>query len=91
MSSLYLHIPFCLKKCHYCSFASQVATVQDQEVYLSAIKKELISIVNRTGPLGTIFIGGGTPTSLAPESLAGLITFIIEHFEITQEDMDSMW
>lgn len=84
MSSLYLHIPFCLKKCQYCAFTSQVATAKEKEFYLTALKKELESVSKSAGALKTIFLGGGTPTSLEVDGLSGLISFIKDHFAITE-------
>lgn len=84
MSSLYLHIPFCLKKCSYCAFASQIATAKEKNSYIMALKNELETVVGRDGCLQTIFIGGGTPTSLEPEGLTGLISFIMDRFSVKE-------
>lgn len=75
MSSLYLHIPFCLRKCHYCSFSSSVFPPAVQKSYVEAVKLELHSLAttNRVKPLSSLFIGGGTPTSLEPDSLVSLV------------------
>lgn len=75
MSSLYLHIPFCLRKCHYCSFSSFVHSPAVQKQYVEALKLELSSLKkNRVvKPLSTLFIGGGTPTCLEPDDLTSLV------------------
>lgn len=66
--SLYLHVPFCFHKCHYCDFYSFVDTQDRQEPYLDALSAELRRIFDvpraREVPLRTIFVGGGTPTLL---------------------------
>ncbi len=74
-SGLYLHIPFCKKKCDYCDFCS--FTGSDDELhrkYLKSLQKEL-----DFGPdisIGTVYIGGGTPTLLSKRSLQKLMSMI---------------
>ena len=63
VSSLYIHIPFCLRKCCYCAFFSEPASKDQIKLFLNAICKELHLIRDFTQPK-TIFIGGGTPTLL---------------------------
>jgi len=77
MGSLYLHIPFCLTKCHYCSFSSFAAAAELFEPYVEAIKKEISILASKTGStvIDTLFIGGGTPTVLPPL----LLTTILNH------------
>ena len=60
---LYLHIPFCIKKCDYCDFLSGPATRAGQEAYIYALLREMkavSAIEKRT--VDTVFIGGGTPS-----------------------------
>lgn len=77
MSALYLHIPFCLSKCPYCSFVSSPDLSEYMPRYVQALKKELAGIagagVDRA--LTTIFFGGGTPTVLKCELLLDLLAF----------------
>ncbi len=63
---LYIHIPFCIKKCSYCDFNSHSADTAEQEEYVSALICELESISAHTKGhyLNTIFFGGGTPSIL---------------------------
>lgn len=72
---LYVHIPFCLKKCDYCDFCSFPGIDEDlQKKYIKALQKE---IEFDTGPAaGTIYIGGGTPTSLSKKNLLRLMEAI---------------
>jgi oxygen-independent coproporphyrinogen-3 oxidase len=64
--SLYLHVPFCFHKCHYCDFYSLVDTRDRQEAFVSRLERELAALAPFAGglPLKTIFIGGGTPSLL---------------------------
>ena len=60
---LYLHIPFCIKKCDYCDFLSGPSTRAGQEAYIYALLREMeaASAVEKR-PVDTVFIGGGTPS-----------------------------
>ena len=69
---LYLHIPFCIRKCEYCDFLSGPADEKSRRVYLDAMLRELAAV----GPQAkeyeviSVYIGGGTP-SLLPGGLDG--------------------
>lgn len=65
--SVYVHIPFCFHKCHYCDFYSIVDTPEKQERFVDRLSGELLSLQPfAASPAGTIFVGGGTPTLLEP-------------------------
>lgn len=78
MSSLYIHIPFCKSKCHYCAFNSYPNLDLLFERYFQAIKVE-IACLKVTHPFKTIFFGGGTPTVLGAKRLCGLIDSCTKH------------
>jgi len=73
--ALYIHWPFCLAKCPYCDFNSHVRDFLPQARFASALRRELAWEAARLGrrPLGSIFFGGGTPSLMAPETVAALI------------------
>jgi oxygen-independent coproporphyrinogen-3 oxidase len=73
--ALYIHWPFCLAKCPYCDFNSHVRERIDQVRFARALRAELAWEAARLGrrPLGSIFFGGGTPSLMAPETVAVLI------------------
>ena len=79
MTALYLHIPFCRSKCHYCSFSSCAGAEQLYGRYVDALIIELTRLAAHHGQmvagggLDTLFIGGGTPTCLPSELLQRLI------------------
>ncbi len=77
--SLYVHIPFCVKRCIYCDFVSGAYTPEKAAAYLVALKKE-ISTIPTDRPLSTLYIGGGTPTVLTADQLSDLIEHIFDHF-----------
>lgn len=82
--SLYVGIPFCPTVCSYCSFSSGSVTVWKNMVdaYLNALCREIRYIGSRSDGrrLNTIYIGGGTPTTLEAEQLERLLTCIDESF-----------
>lgn len=87
--SLYLDIPFCPSKCIYCSFASMGVDKMSQfvEPYLEAMFKEIDATARIVKNLGfhidTVYIGGGTPTTLSAEALDRLLWKITEIFDLS--------
>ena len=82
--SLYIGIPFCPTTCAYCSFTSYpIAQYLDRmDDYLDALCRELSNIadVSKEKKLNTIYLGGGTPTSLSAAQLDRLLTHLEQHF-----------
>ena len=74
---LYLHMPFCVRKCAYCDFLSFPSGAETQRMYAKRLMEDIGVMGKRYGeiPVETIFIGGGTPS--VPDS--GLIVEIMEH------------
>ncbi|MBF2735433.1 MAG: radical SAM family heme chaperone HemW [Betaproteobacteria bacterium AqS2] len=72
---LYLHYPWCVRRCGYCDFNAHVAATPPQEEYFAALRAELRSWRQRLGPrrLATVFIGGGTPSLAPPHLVAELL------------------
>lgn len=70
--SLYIHIPFCDQKCHYCDFPSFAGKGDLKDRYINALIKE-INQNTKNYIIDTIFIGGGTPSSLSAEQLEKLL------------------
>lgn len=85
--SLYLGIPFCPTTCLYCSFTSYPIGLWKKKVdqYLQAMKKEIayVSEAYQHKILDTVYIGGGTPTTLEPEELDDLLGYLKEHFDFS--------
>ncbi len=82
--SLYIGIPFCPSICLYCSFSSYPLKVWKDKVdaYLDALCKEIreVSAIMKGRKLDTIYIGGGTPTTLEPEQLRRLLDTVQKYF-----------
>ncbi|KAA0874344.1 radical SAM family heme chaperone HemW [Nitrincola tapanii] len=93
--ALYLHLPWCIRKCPYCDFNSHAQNQPLPEAeYLDALSRDLaqeLARLTQKRPLHSIFIGGGTPSLFHPDSLAALLNEvdrlwgIPSHTEITLE------
>lgn len=87
MLSLYIHIPFCIRKCPYCGFYSVPYADAAAGLYIDALCKEVSlyaqSFLNR--PFGSIYIGGGTPTVLSPAQLRRILADVRNSFAISQD------
>jgi oxygen-independent coproporphyrinogen-3 oxidase len=83
MKGLYVHIPFCLKKCAYCDFNSAVAPDSKKEEYVNALICEMSQY--KGTEVDTVYIGGGTPTTLKTELLEKVIENIKLNFSICQD------
>ncbi|GGB49989.1 radical SAM family heme chaperone HemW [Fictibacillus barbaricus] len=71
LKAAYLHIPFCVQICHYCDFNKIFIHQQPVDEYLKSMKTEMLNTTNRFNnyKMETIFVGGGTPTSLSESQL----------------------
>ena len=83
---LYLHIPFCVRKCNYCDFFSASGTEEEQEAYVSAMVQEIRSYQELSGEyeVQTIFLGGGTPSLLTPEQIEQIFNAIYHTFSVNE-------
>ncbi len=81
MSSLYVHIPFCQRKCFYCSFVVSIAQEQRMESYCHCLEKEMRQYKDES--LDTVYIGGGTPTYLKENQIEYLLKAIHQNFQIS--------
>ena len=81
---LYIHIPFCAKKCAYCDFYSAFPEGTVTARYLSALKSEIIKWGGLTDrPIDTIYIGGGTP-SLLGEKTGDIVKAVYDNFNVCE-------
>src|SRR3989338_7272443 len=87
MVGLYLHIPFCVKKCHYCNFVITTSGSEDkQAAFLSSLEKEMDHCSDRFRNVffETLYLGGGTPSSLRDESLRRLLSLVGSRFKFNK-------
>ncbi len=71
-AAAYLHLPFCARLCPYCDFAVVTGRTGEAERYVAAVEREIAEDAPGA-PLEAVFIGGGTPTAVAPELIARLL------------------
>lgn len=90
--SIYIHIPFCIRKCHYCDFLSAPADRTAQEEYLYALIREIQTeaITYRDYEVVTVFIGGGTPTAVDAGLLCKVLATLRESFKMKEDAEISM-
>jgi oxygen-independent coproporphyrinogen-3 oxidase len=84
LAGIYIHIPFCRKRCHYCDFFKSTDFSQKSRV-LAGIKKELESRAAELNSeeITTIYLGGGTPSALLIDELKDLLTIIQQNYRIS--------
>ena len=86
MAGIYLHIPFCRKRCHYCDFFKSTDLSQKARL-LEGLKKELESrsLELTSEEINTIYLGGGTPSVLLVDELKSLLDTIFLNYRVSSE------
>ncbi|WP_019536084.1 radical SAM family heme chaperone HemW [Paenibacillus ginsengihumi] len=89
-TSVYIHIPFCTNKCHYCDFNSYVLKGQPVMDYLDALEREMERTASLVPPgrIETIFVGGGTPTVLLPDQMESFLRRVRTYFPNWADGME---
>lgn len=82
---LYVHVPFCLRRCSYCDFAVSAVNAAPTAAWIEAIDRELAQVRAREGweaapQLATIYVGGGTPSLIGGAGMAGLRAVLAQSF-----------
>lgn len=81
---IYIHVPFCHRKCTYCAFYSQVG-ITNVAAYVDAILDEMVRRKGeQTNPIQTVYFGGGTPSILPIEHLARIVEGLRRCFDLSQ-------
>jgi oxygen-independent coproporphyrinogen-3 oxidase len=92
--SIYIHIPFCIRKCLYCDFLSAPSTPDCIEQYVRALEAEIRFSPDLNGLTGaeipddpeiqvdTVFLGGGTPSLLTPDQLERILTAVRKSYRV---------
>ncbi len=83
MNGIYVHIPFCIKKCAYCDFVSYENRLGEAEAYVDALLLEMEAY--RGVGADTVYIGGGTPTALPPHLLVRLLDGVRDCFSLADD------
>lgn len=86
---VYAHVPFCKRKCPYCDFKSIEAARAPEDRFAGCLLKELEKTARETGLqeafLSTVYLGGGTPSILSPDTVAGIISAVKSTFKQAEE------
>lgn len=90
--ALYFHIPFCLKKCNYCDFLSfgadsPLADGKTKARYMDSLLRETVMRAEDYGDyrVASVFIGGGTPSTVNPEFLSELLAVVRKNYSLAEE------
>jgi putative oxygen-independent coproporphyrinogen III oxidase len=86
--AIYLHYPWCLKKCPYCDFNSHAVAEQPLiDRYLAAVQREIADLAHRHADrqIESIFFGGGTPSLLSGAAVTTILTTLRHHFSLSSD------
>lgn len=86
MAGIYIHIPFCRKRCHYCDFFKSTDLTQKSRL-LAGLKKELESRASEfeSEEINTIYLGGGTPSVLLIDELKDILDLIYQNYKVSNQ------
>jgi len=86
-AGIYVHVPFCLTRCGYCDFNAYAGLDELKPRYLAALEAEatLASPGWSVTPFASVFLGGGTPTTMRPEGLAALLAHLRSSFDLADD------
>ena len=86
MAGIYIHIPFCRQKCHYCNFHFSVS-LKNKDALMESILKEIEMTTGFLGThrLDTVYFGGGTPSLMSPEILISILQQVQKHYAINPD------
>lgn len=93
---IYVHVPFCATRCGYCDFntytAGELGTSASPESWSAALRRELAAAAGQfaelpstTPPVATVFVGGGTPSLLGADGLAGVLDAVRSEFDLAPD------
>jgi len=86
---LYIHVPFCVKRCHFCAFYLVMQETRRIERFLRSLEAEIRltseqpNVADRS--VLTVYVGGGTPTALSPTELSSVLTWVARSFSLTHD------
>lgn len=85
MLGLYVHVPFCAKKCPYCDFYSVPWRIPKEDAYLNAILRDFAQYKERKLAADTLYFGGGTPSLIRPQTISTIIDAAKQCFVLTDD------
>lgn len=88
MYSIYIHIPFCVKRCSYCDFNTYAGKEDLIPQYVRAVSREIEIVAQKQGgglPVHTVYFGGGTPSILKPDQLKLILDTVKARFDVVPD------
>lgn len=85
MLGIYIHVPFCLKRCNYCDFCSSIVSNGRISEYTAAMVRNIRTYAGKGLKADTVYLGGGTPSLLSPEDMSAILTAVKDSFEISSD------
>ncbi len=82
---VYIHVPFCRRKCPYCDFYSRPPEEGERDRFVAAIASEAKMREVASRAVGTVYVGGGTPSMLTPAQLGEMLTAVRERFGVAAD------
>lgn len=86
---IYVHIPFCARKCNYCDFYSLASGEDEKKSYIEALKREIKEVSTKVSTdylVYTIYFGGGTPSIIKADYIREILDVIRTHFKLYKDD-----
>ena len=83
-AGLYIHVPFCVRKCPYCDFYSVLAQDERIAVYTAAVCRNLREYASLT-PIDSIYFGGGNSVAALPEQVAEILAAVADAFPVSDD------
>ena len=84
-TGIYIHVPFCGKKCSYCDFYSVCYTKQQTELYVNAVLRNIRHYGSKDIKAETVYFGGGTPSLLTAEQISRILNEIKDSFTLADD------
>lgn len=85
MLGVYIHIPFCRRRCNYCDFCSSVSSCTAIGEYVAALIKSIDAFGDEQMPADTVYLGGGTPSLLSAEEMSAILDAVRRKFQPTND------
>ncbi len=85
IKEIYIHIPFCVRKCGYCDFLSFQYNEETSEKYIDCLCNEILHAEIEDTEISTVFIGGGTPSVLGERDIERIMMTVSEHFLLSDD------
>ena len=86
---LYIHVPFCRTRCHFCAFYLELYRTDSADAFVSSLLREIELYATRDlfegDAFSSIYFGGGTPTTLRPDQLCRILTALRQSFPVQQD------